>query len=361
MKIATLTFHRALNYGAVLQTYALQKVLDDLGYDTEVLDYRSSFIEKHYEPDKIRDYLSPKKMAILLLLNGFSIVKRSQFQHFLDNQIRLSKPCYSQSDLEEIESNYDMILVGSDQIWNYKTAGFDKAYFLNFVKDNSKKASYAASIGLSVIPEEFIASYQKLLESFSKISVRECEGQQLLETLLQRQDIRTVVDPTLLIKKDHWSELGVECEVPDRYVLVYLLSENRKIVNFAKKVAKQKKCKIVYINTQLFRQSGMVNKRNISPENWIYLFENAEYIVTNSFHGTVFSIIFRKVFWSDYLPTSGNVNSRITTLLGGLQLKDRIISEGCSSKDDKINYDYTEKKISNLINDGLRFLKSLGE
>lgn len=361
MKIATLTFHRALNYGAVLQTYALQKTLIGLGYDTEVLDYRSEFIEHHYAPDKISNYFTPKKMAILILLNGCSVVKRSQFESFVNNNIKMSKTVYDKNNIVESEKIYDSFLVGSDQVWNYRTTGFDKCYYLNFIKNKEKKMSYAASVGLSQIPEDVEGEYKKLLKPFNKISVREQEGNDLLSQILSREDIETVLDPTMLLDASEWSTLCVPCNTPKKYILVYLLSENRKIVKFAKKLAKKTGYEIIYINNQLLKRSGFINKRDVTPENWLYLFKNADYIVTNSFHGTVFSIIFRKVFWTDYLPTRANVNSRITTLLGNLGLKERIISEGCDVDILTIDYKLPSEKLDALIDKSKKFLEKLGE
>lgn len=359
MKIATLTFHRALNYGAVLQTYALQKILLKRRIDTEVLDYRSKFIENHYEQDKISNYYTLRKVAILFLRNGCSIVKREQFTSFLKNNIKISPQKYNKEDLGMVESKYDIFLVGSDQVWNYRIAGFDKTYFLDFVKSSCKKASYAASIGLDIIPIEYEKEYKNLLQSFGRISVRENEGQKLLERLLDRRDIETVVDPTLLLQSSEWEKLSEKCEIPEKYLLLYLLSENRKILKFAKKIAKKYKCKIIYINNQLLKRCGMINRRDTTPENWLYLFKNADYIVTNSFHGTIFSIIFKKIFWVDYLHTSSNVNSRIITLLCNLGLKDRIISEGCDVNHNEINYSDVEELLANIVDKSNHFLDKI--
>lgn len=360
MKVATLTFHRALNYGAVLQTYALQKKLLDLGYDTCVLDYRSNFIEEHYKPDNICNYLSVKGLAVMFFRNGFSIVRRNQFEPFLKKYVIISNK-YDETNICESENEYDMFCVGSDQVWNYRTAGFDKIYFLNFVNASSKKKSYAASIGLDSIPKEYEKEYKELLQSFSKISVREQEGTALVNSLLNRNIAVTVLDPTLLIEANDWECMEEKTTTPSKYILVYLLSENRKILKFAKKLSRKKGYDILYINNQLFSVFGMKNMRKITPQKWIYLFRNADYIITNSFHGTVFSIIFNKIFWCDYLPTSGNVNSRITTLLGSLGLKNRIIGEGCSYQDDSIKYDEVNKKLEVLKKESIDFLKQLSE
>lgn len=361
MKIATLTFHRALNYGAVLQTYALQKKLIDIGYETCVLDYRCDFIENHYKPSTIKEYLSLKGMAILLFRNGYSLVKRSQFESFVKRYIITSETVYDKQNLSSAEENYDLFCVGSDQIWNYHTAGFDKAYFLDFVQNSAKKTSYAASIGLNVLPKQYGEQYKTLLSDFSKISVREQEGAELVSRLLERKDIQTVVDPTLLIEGKEWKMLEQKMTTPSHYILLYLLSENKEIIRFAKKVAREKKYPIVYINNQLIKVPGVKNYREVTPENWLYLFRNADYIVTNSFHGTAFSVIFNKIFWCDYLPTSNNVNSRITTLLGKLGLQNRIVSEGCTTTDDVVDYEKANVILENVRSEGIWFLKSLGE
>lgn len=211
------------------------------------------------------------------------------------------------------------------------------------------------------IPKEYEVEYKRLLQPFNKISVREQEGNNLLRKLLCRQDIHTVLDPTMLLDESEWESLSISCDIPQKYILVYLLSENRKIVRFAKKLAHVKGCEIVYINNQLLTRRGLINLRDITPENWLYLFKNAEYIVTNSFHGTVFSIIFKKIFWCDYLPTSGNVNSRIITLLGNLELKSRIISEGCTVDNDIVDYKVPYEKLVVLVEKSKNFLKQLGE
>lgn len=338
MKIATITFHRALNYGAVLQTYALQKTLENMGHEVEVLDYRSDFIEKHYKRKTLKEILSIRQIAIIILLNGYSINDRSDFINFSRNNIKISDKKLTKDNIHLVNKEYDLFIVGSDQVWNYNTAGFDTTYFLDFVSNNNKKNSYAASLGIEHIPQEYRAKYKDLLINYNNISVREDQGRKELSQLLNRNDIETVLDPTLLLDKTQWEKLEKEIEVPEKYVLVYLLAENRKIFNFAKKLAKENKCKIIYINDRLFKKAGMINQRHVSPEEWLYLFRNANYIVTNSFHGTAFSILLNKIFWTNYLPGSSNVNSRILNLLSKLKLEDRIIDDGASIDDTIIDY-----------------------
>lgn len=361
MKIATITFHRAINFGAVLQAYALQKELLKLGHETEILDYRSEFIEKHYAKGTLKSFFSVRKIAIILLRNGYIFFKREKFDMFVKNNIKVSSDILADEDLKKIEHDYDLFITGSDQVWNYLTAGFDKNYFLEFVKNNNKKMSYAASLGLSVLPHEYVPVYEELLIDFKKISVREKSGETLLSELLDRNDISTVVDPTLLLTADEWQMLEEKMAVPERYVLVYLLYENSKILNFAKKLAKQNNCKILYINDRLFKTSGMDNLRNLSPGEWLFLFRNADYIVTNSFHGTVFSLIFEKIFWVDYLSNKNSVNSRVVTLLEYVNLTSRVISGGASENDIIIDYNEANNSLAKYIIDSKDFLKRIGD
>lgn len=359
MKIATITFHRALNYGAVFQTYALQKALERFGNKVYVLDYRSSFIEEHYRKKKWYEYLTPKKIAIILLLNGYSITDRNTFSKFVSKHIITSENTYNSSNIRESESFYDAFIAGSDQIWNYKTAGFDKNYFLEFVSDERKKISYAASIGLDEIPEEYASEYKRLLERFRHISVREDKGKEALERLLQRDDIRVDIDPTMLLNAEQWATIETCINTPSKYVLVYLLYENKKILAFARNLAKTKGCKVLYINDRLFPAFGMRNIRNCKPDEWLYLFRNASYIVTNSFHGTAFSIIFNKQFWTDLLPSMNPVNSRIVTLLRKLNIKGHVISNGATIMDDEINYDDVRPLLLHYIDDSYSYLKEI--
>lgn len=359
MKIATITFHRALNYGAVLQTYALQEILQNMGNEVEVIDYRSEFIEKHYKRKQFREILSIRQIAIIILLNGYSISCREDFEGFVKNCIKTSGKKWEKENISLANKEYDMFVTGSDQVWNYNTAGFDTTYFLDFVFDEKKKNSYAASIGVEHIPEEYKEKYKKLLCDYNHISVREEQAREELTKLLDRNDIKTVLDPTLLLKYDKWKKLEKKIDVPEKYVLVYLLAENRRIFNFAKKLAKKNNCKIIYINDRLFKKMGVENKRHVTPEQWLYLFRNASYVVTNSFHGTAFSIIFKKTFWTNYLPGSSNVNSRITSLLSKLNLKDRIIDDGAGINDTEIEYTKVEALLDKEIKNSLQYIENM--
>ena len=151
MKIGIMTFHRAINYGAVLQTYALQKYLNDSGYDAEVIDYRCDHMENFYKILSVKN--KSIKQVIRGLLNFIYVYKKkSRFYGFLDQNVKISSKIYDKSNIGESNNEYDKFITGSDQVFNYACSQFDKNYFLEFVKNYDKKYSYAASFGMKEVP-----------------------------------------------------------------------------------------------------------------------------------------------------------------------------------------------------------------
>lgn len=345
MKCGVITFHRAINFGAVLQTYALNKVINDLGVDCEVIDYYCTTLEKQYKPLSIKSLIELKKMASILLKNAQVKDNRKSFDDFSKRYIKFSREkFYSNKDLINCNKNYDIFIAGSDQVWSYYCAGFDTAYFLDFVKDNHKKNSYAASFGVESIPNQYISKYNELLKDFNNISVREEQGAEIVKSITKRE-ATVVLDPTLLVTKEQWNEISPENNQSEKYILVYLLAETKSIFKFAKTLAKDKNLKIVYIHDRLFNKGGVKNLNKVSPDRWVSLFINAEYIVTNSFHGVAFSINLEKEFYMEYLPEPAKVNSRLENILKVFNLNNRCINDNISSFNEKIDY----KTVSKLV------------
>lgn len=360
MKCGIITFHRAVNYGAILQTYALNTTINNLGVNCEIIDYHCPFLEKHYQPFSIKTLLNIKQIAILLLKNGNIKDNRANFELFSDKYLPKSSKVYkTESDLVESNDEYDFFITGSDQVWSYYCAGFDKAYFLDFVTDNNKKNSYAASFGVSEIPKEHVETYRGLLQDFENISLREQRGVQIVKELIDREATE-VLDPTLLLRRDEWSSMALENNQVNKYVLVYLLAETKSIIRLAKKVAKEKNLKIIYIHDRLFNQQGMDNMSKIDPSRWLSLFLNAEYIVTNSFHGVCFSINFHKEFYMQYLPEPAKVNSRLENILDMFKLSDRCITD-LTTLDLQSTIDYSEVEITlnNERENSLSYLENI--
>ena len=321
--VGILTFHRALNYGAVFQAYALQKTLDSMGAEAEIIDYRAEFNEKRFQRKKLRDILHVRELYSVIFRNAYMTYSRKTFEGFC-RKMQMSEVCTTQNELREVCSKYDRIVSGSDQVWNIACTSGDDSYFLPFLNDSQKKTSYAASIGYQKLPEQFIEQYKTWISGFSEISVREKSAVDIVRELTGRE-VEYVVDPTLLLEKFDWLKLADESKVPEEsFVLMYLMSEDRELMRFAKKLARKENCKLLYINDRLFKLPGAVNLRDITPEQWLGLFAKASYVVTNSFHGTVFSINFNKQFFVRYIPHS-IANTRIRCALEEYGLLNREI------------------------------------
>lgn len=355
-KVGHLTFHRAINYGAILQTYALQQALNNLKVENEVIDYRCKKIEDTYKLFE-SDIRSPKKLIGSLKRRRYILIKSIKIKRFIKNNIKISKKKYtSEEELKYTNSIYDRFVVGSDQVWNDVLTGFDSNYFLNFVKDNNKKISYAASFGFDKVPKKLESSYRNFLKSYKNISVRENTGLDIVNELINKKaDI--VCDPTMLIDKDSWEKISKNNNY-DKYVFVYTMRESESIYNYALNLANAKGLKLILINSTYKKVEGFKKLNNCGIEEFLGLIKNAEYVITNSFHGVVMSSIFNKNFFVELQRNGATGNSRIKQIISTLGLDDRYIIDGKNSLvDSKINYSEVNSKILEVRNNGYKFLK----
>lgn len=326
MRIGIVTFHRARNYGAVLQAYALQVALSKHG-ESKVIDYKSNKIEAVYKKliktNTIKSFLRSAAYYVPVCL------KTRKFRFFRKRMLNCTKPIDTREQLLALNSYFDIFFTGSDQVWHYKHSDFDKAYFLDFVSDNKKKNSYAASFGFERIPQEYEYEYLNLLKHFNNISVRERQGENILKQQLGLFG-EVVLDPVFLLNKENWMALaGKKRKVKDKYILIYSFG-SKNIQNTAEKIAKEYNLKIVNVS---FTFKEIFNKKyktllSVGPEEFVNLFMHAEYVVTNSFHGTSFSILFNKQFYTELLGNNSDVNSRLINILELFKLQDRFIKEG---------------------------------
>lgn len=308
MKVGIITFHRALNYGAVLQAYALQSYLNELGIESEVIDYRSEYIEHFYKPIKANPIKEFKKFLREILYAPSNIKKRWRFNVFIKKHIRLSKVVKNQSDLQALNNEYDFFLAGSDQIWNSRWSGFDKTFFLDFAF-SSKKYSYAASFGTEMLSKEEAETIKNLLHDFQAISVRERTGEKIVRELVDKQAIVSV-DPTCLIVKEKWEKI---CDKPtdSGYILMYTLEKSDELLSYAKKIAQERDERIICILDSLKKRKLVDAQGFLSPAKFLGLFANASCVVTNSFHGLLFSTIFEKEVCLQYQKGMHAPNSRL--------------------------------------------------
>lgn len=348
-KIGLLTFHRPINYGAVLQAVALAKGLELCGVDCEIIDYINPAFEKAYPILHKENCSSLKNLIWEFMMVPKRIKQKKGFDAFLKRNTNLTKS-YSKAEMQKIEKEYDAFIVGSDQVWNLKCSGNDNTYFLDFVKEKPKY-SYAASFGDSVVEEENKGMIRNFLSSFSCISVREESGLRILEELATCE-FEQSLDPTLLLNKEKWCEIVENTKrlIPEKYVLIYFMVQSpdtvREVFTMANRIKEQYGYKIVVIGGSIRKnRNGVTYYNATSPEEFVTLFRDASYVLTSSFHGTAFSVNFKKDFYS-YVKPDLLVQGRIESLLVKLGLEDRIFSKATAiNKLSSINYEYAEVKL----------------
>ncbi|RAP74005.1 polysaccharide pyruvyl transferase family protein [Paenibacillus montanisoli] len=359
-KIGILTFHRSINYGAVLQAYALKSVITKLGAHCNIIDYKNQYIDE-INRVKLFDFNSSKSFINGILTYAAKKEKYEKFVEFREKYLVDEERDLDISTLNQRQNYYDAYITGSDQVWNYGLSNFDKTYFLDFVSDSKKKYSYAASFGFLEIPKDYINKYRELLGNFNKISVREEQGKKIVNSLLQKK-VPVVQDPTLLLNVNEWIEAFriSKNNNPKKYILLYLMIPEPNIVKFTEELAKETGYEIIYITDRIARNIKATFARTVSPVEWLELFLNATYIVTNSFHGVAFSINFNKNFFMGLLPSPANVNSRLENIINIFGLKERQI--GIGNKIDignVIDYDPINRILSDAREQSMAYLKTI--
>lgn len=375
MKIGILTILNVNNYGAELQCCALYRKLTSMGYDAEVINYLFGINPKHdFHGERKTVPISFKQNVKVHLLpivqNLFCLfhhknkaLRNKRFDEFHANYNHLTKATYpSVKSLYEANFNYDVICIGSDQVWNYEKGYSLEPFFACFDKKGTKKISYASSIGLSSLSKEAECVFKKELSGFAHLSVREQQASELLENLLDR-DVDVVLDPTLILDNKEWLEVAKFDMCPkEKYVLVYIVTIKPcdYVLEVARHIAKLRNLKIVRICRDAYPEHSGRDVQEIltaGPSDFVGLFANAEFVVTNSFHGTVFSINFSKSFYS-VIKSQHSTNSRLTNILKKLNLEDRILPVGSPLPQiSDIDYTIPKEKLSEERKHSLEYIK----
>lgn len=359
-RVGIVTFHTALNYGAILQTYALQKFLEKNGIENEIIDYDCPFIKKCYSPFFISNKKILNSLVRGLLFRGKINKKRKNFNSFIKKYLKLSNYYSNENQIKKDIDNYKYFISGSDQVWSPISANFDNFYFLPFAKD-SQKYSYAASLGTSTLTDEEKKELKVRLKGFSTISVREESAKKLLKEITNNDQIDVHIDPTLLLSKNDWREMTDKKEIVDRYLLIFNVEKPINDVEFAKKIANEKNLKIKYINDRtLFKDKNIEYIEAPSPNKFINLFANADVIVTNSFHGTVFSIIFEKDFYVE-LNNKKARNIRSESLMEKLNIKNREIKSVDIFKSEEINWEIVNNILDKERKKSQKYINAINE
>ncbi len=343
------TFYKAHNCGAMLQAYALKKVLNDKGYKIKFLNYRDLNIEESYKMFSLKNKnLKNKLKEILKILIFYKEIKNKNlnFENFQNEKLEETNYEISENNLTNVNKiKEDFIITGSDQVWNVDiTKGLSDIYTLNFIK-NINKISYAASIGTEKNVLKYKNEYIDKLTGINHISVREESAKNELEKILPSKNIQVVLDPTLLLSQNEWNEeIKTLKKEKERYILSYIVEGNEEQLKIVEYLSELTGLKVIHFE-RINRYKRVLRKANSDgPLEFVNLIKNADYIVATSFHATVFSIIFNKKFWIVPHKATG---SRVTDLLKKLGISNRAVNtlEEFNNRnyDEEIDYEKVNK------------------
>lgn len=363
-KAGIITFHFADNYGAVLQAYALANTIEKLGVKAEIIDFVPNKLREPYKLfPNIKNMVDNKGLSYTirntlsrLFYIRHNITRIRSFDEFRNTYLNLSERRYNNViELLNESFDYDYFITGSDQVWNPKFfSHVNGVYFLDFADKKAKKISYAASIAEKV-DKSFNKDYSSYLAMFDYISVREESAKEFLCDKTDKK-IEVTLDPTLLLNKEEWNRVSTKKNYNFKYILVYDLISDPLIVKIASKLANATGYKVLSYSRRIDYVNWYSSFSSHSPTDFLGLFANAEYIVTNSFHGTAFSIIYNKPFYTVPHKTRG---SRMIDLLNSLEINDRLIKKDEDIKDisNSIDYDKVESKLLEQKDRSMVFLK----
>lgn len=324
MRIGILTYHRAHNYGAVLQCYALQTYLRTLGHDAFVVDYRPSYF--HYGLFVWYKWISKNPYKLFLKirhqLKTFGLQRRRLlgFDNFIEKVIVPQR-----LNLRSTKSGVDCFVFGSDQIWRKNGGAFDPVFFGGFrAAQGARLVSYAASMGQDALTEDESKQLSEWLSHFDALTVRETSLQALLSPLTEKS-IDVVVDPTLLFSHKEWDKIAQRPPVSQPYVLVYQVIDNAATLQMAQEAANSLSAEVIVLASKVYskRETGFRTIYDATPQQFVGWIANAAMVVTTSFHGTAFSIIYRKPFVCvrQHLPS----DLRLCSVLETFGLQDRFL------------------------------------
>lgn len=351
MRIATLTFHRACNYGGVLQCFALVKSIRSMGYDAEVADYRNPVIERTYA---LITTSSIKGFIASLLVLPYSIRKKRKFRSFVKKYIPISDKVFKSAS--ELSNQYDFCFIGSDQVWSKRiNKGFDPAYWGLF---DGKKATYAVSMGTDHnFSEQEYDKIKSYLCNFDFISTREDSLRDELKDLTNKP-IQTVIDPTLLLTNEDYKEIAIKPD-EDNYILFYQMMYHPKSKDFVANIARQLRCKVITIMGPKEQYEGVEyvykSVSQVSVEEFVGYIYYAKCVIASSFHGTALPIAMRK----DFYFLANSMTDRSANLLRYLGALDRMKKATDFVNFKSVDYSRIEGLLADFIKTSKKYINSV--
>ena len=365
-RIGILTFHKAINYGSVLQAWALQQTLKTNEYDSEIIDYEPKE-SKHLYETRLKDAKGFKrKLKRFLSLKGKVFLQREKFQCFRKEDLYLSKERYTyNSDFGSIADKYDVIITGSDQVWNTNIEDCDPVFFLPF-PFKGKKIAYACSVNEGRVNERFPEEWlNKWLQQYNFISVREQSGVEKVSSFLDNNmKIYNTLDPTLLLDKEMYNSLIGEKIKQEHYIFLYNMWTKMEGIQVARKISEKLGLPVYTLTNQMdmiriikYSSNGVkVDLQHTGPKDFLNYIYYSDFVITDSFHGTAFSIIFNKEFLTLNAHTDNGKyknDERLKNILSHESLSERFVKIG-----DIDSFDLRKKIDYKIVNEYRENLKS---
>ena len=359
-RIGIITYHRSQNYGAQLQAYATRTALEKMGYRAEVIDCnRIGQVVKlfHWNFSSLKGFLGALRNNALSLVSEKK--RRRLFAAFSEQKIGLSAPCHTRTELESLCAEYDAVITGSDQVWHPQICEGNTAFFLDLPLRPEQKIAYAPSFGVPDYTEEDAQRYMPLINDIAHLSVREEAGQALIRRRLNRE-APLVLDPTMLLTREDWDTIARPA--PYRRYLLYftILDEPPGTDALVRRIAAERGLRIVRIGRlKDILKRGFINARANGPQEFLGLVRDADFIITSSFHGSVFSILYQKDFLCIF--NNNNRNSRLETLARRLGIESCFVHDvknintftACQTPD----YTTAAKRLAQGKEESLAFLR----
>ncbi len=373
MKIGIITFHFAHNQGAVLQCYALQQVLDEMGHEVKVINYCPKYHTMRYQAKRdpffmaylswkntrksslpVRFYNSARSFAkgIYVNLKNTYQLREQNFSHFANEYLNLSEMYKTIKSLRNNPPAYDAYVSGSDQLWNTDLVDgtFDPAYFLDFGGKDIRKITYAVSLKESYTEKEK-QSMKQLCKNLDAVSIRE---ESEIATDVLNGEYTVCIDPTLLLGAEKYEEATSKTAEKKPYIFVYGFQNTKGLHEAVSIISKELGVRVINGSPERIKLAEAEKSYNYGPDMFLSYIKNAEYVITNSFHGTAFSLIFKKNFVTVAHTTRGK---RMTELLSKLGLAGRIWNGPACNWKEEIDYADVDKKREELREQAIDYLK----
>ena len=363
-KIGIITFHNSYNCGSMLESYAMQTVLKKMGMETEIINFSNEGQKEIYNY-KFKNNSIKNIIKNILIFPAIKKIKLNNYKYeeFKNKNFILSENEYSKQE-ELTDYEYSTVVAGSDQIWNITIEDGDDAYFLPWVK-KARRVAYAPSFGSKKIAEhtDNINKYIDYLNKFDAISIREQNGNKWIKEMIG-QDVPVLLDPTMLLNKEDYDKIKDNNNVKDKYIFFYAPSFDTEICRFVKKVADKYNLKVITWSTKsyfvkLIRRFGFELPDYEDPSVYLNLISNAELVFTTSYHGTIFSTIYKKKFFTIKNGGMYGNDDRVLTLLNQLNMLERLTPfEFDDNKDylEEVNYEKYDSSVDELKNKAFDYI-----